>query len=101
MQSAFMTEKTGSSPEIGRLLGNALIGTAAQQGAVSISDGSKEAKKNLLKAAGASWAFCAAHQLYNVQRGYQKDEATFAGVSGNAVMAALCLWRGFKDDDEE
>lgn len=34
------------------------------------------------------------------QKGYQKRELAYAAAAGQAAMAALCLWRGFKDDDD-
>ena len=96
-----MTEKAGSSPEVVRHLGTSLGYLSLHQGAVSMADeASKDAKKNVLKAAGVSWAACFAHQLYNVQRGYQKQDFTYAALTGHAAMAALCLWRGFAEDED-
>lgn len=33
------------------------------------------------------------------QEGYQKKELAWGSAAGMAAMAALCLWRGFKEDE--
>ena len=101
LQSLFMTEKAGSSPEVVRHVGACNLYLGMHQGVVSMADeASKDAKKNVLKAAGISWAATFAHQLCNAQRGYQKQDITYAALAGHAAMAALCLWRGFAEDED-
>lgn len=33
------------------------------------------------------------------QEGYQRKELAWGSAAGMAAMAALCLWRGFKEDE--
>jgi hypothetical protein len=60
-------------------------------------DATTKTKKNLLKVNGAAWALAAAHTLYNVQEGFQKDDVSYATVAVQATMAAVCLWKGFEE----
>lgn len=69
--------------------------------AVAVTDdASVKTKKNVLKASGACWALGAAQNLVNVENGISKKELGYGLAAGQAVLAALCLWRGFKEDDK-
>lgn len=60
-------------------------------------DATIRTKKNLLKVNGTAWALAAAHTLYNVQEGVQKDDVSYATVAVQATMAAICFWKGFEE----
>ena len=57
--------------------------------------------KNSLKVAGGGWLAAAAHTLWNAGENVQKQDISYATAAGQAVMAGLCLWRGFEDTEEK
>ena len=56
--------------------------------------------KNLLKTNGVLWGLAAAQTLYNAENGWEKKDVAYVSVVGEAALAALCLWRGYCDDEE-
>lgn len=44
-------------------------------------------------------AFPLLHAPEGVQEGLQTKELAWASAAGMAAMSALCLWRGFKEDE--
>ncbi|PSC71838.1 sulfate adenylyltransferase isoform B [Micractinium conductrix] len=83
-----------------RWFGMAVSCTGAQSIVLSASDANQKALKSSLKTVGTVWAGVTGMTLYNAEKGYQKRELAYAAAAGQAAMAALCLWRGFKDDDD-
>jgi len=79
--------------------GMGLAHCAASDLVLSVSDNT-ENKKLGLKVAGAGWGACAAMMLYNAEEGHQKKDISYAVAAGQAAMSALCLWRGFCDEEE-
>ncbi|KAI7838628.1 hypothetical protein COHA_007597 [Chlorella ohadii] len=59
----------------------------------------KKPVKDALKASGAGWTTALVTTLYNAHEGHQKKEPAYASAVGMAAMAALCLWRGFREDE--
>ena len=57
-----------------------------------------EMKKNVLKANGACWAVAAAQSMVNVENGVAKRDIGYSVAAGQALLATLCLWRGFKEE---
>jgi len=80
-------------------MGMAEATSAASEFVLSVSDNT-ENKKLGLKTAGAFWAASAAMMLYNAEEGHQKKNISYAVTAGKAAMSALCLWRGFCDEEE-
>ena len=69
--------------------------------AVAITDdASFKTKKNVLKATGACWAVAAAQTMVNIENGITKKDIGYGTAAGQALIAALCLWRGLKEDDK-
>ncbi|PSC72787.1 hypothetical protein C2E20_3864 [Micractinium conductrix] len=83
-----------------RWFGLAMATNAAKTMAISASDTDRTTKKNVLKAAGAGWLGAAALTAYHVQEKVQKKDVSIGLALGEAAMGALCMWRGFKDDDD-
>jgi len=80
--------------------GHAIAGEAATVFAVAMSeDVTLKTKKNMLKVQGVMWGATAAHTLWNVQEGYQKKDLSYAAAAGQAALGALCLWKGFEDEE--
>jgi len=79
--------------------GMGLAHAASSGYALSVSDDTKN-KKLGLKAAGAFWGTCAALMLHNAEEGHQKKGISYAVTAGQVAMSALCLWRGFCDEEE-
>jgi hypothetical protein len=83
-----------------QFFGTALAQKSMLAFGVSMSDAaSRDARKKVLTVAGASWAWGAGQSLYNVEKGYQKQDVGYGMVAYKAALAGLCLWRGLKDDD--
>lgn len=81
-------------------VGHSLTCEAASVLTVAMTeDVTLKTKKNLLKMQGAIWGATAAHTLWNVQEGYQKENLSYAAAAGQAAIAALCLWKGFEEED--
>ncbi|KAL4420037.1 hypothetical protein ABPG77_001287 [Micractinium sp. CCAP 211/92] len=83
-----------------RWVGQSMTGNALTALAVGLSTNSKDAKKNMLKAGGTTWAFASAMHLINVNSGVQKKDVGLSSAAFAALMSGLCLWRGFAKDDE-
>lgn len=78
-----------------------LTSCAINSMAVAISDdASFRTKKNVLKASGACCAVAAAQTLVNIENGVTKRDLGYGTAAGQGLLAALCLWRGFKEDDK-
>lgn len=99
MQKFYFTSTTPASDVQARWFGMSLCSNAATTLAVSASD-SYDAKKNLLKVLGATWAVAAAQSIYNAEQGHQKKDVAYGIAAGKAVVSALCLWRGFKTETD-
>lgn len=84
-----------------RWVGQGMTGNALSALAVGLSKNSKDAKKNALKAGGATWAFASAMHLANVNSGVQKRDVGLGSAAFAALMSGLCLWRGFAKDGED
>ncbi len=74
---------------------------AAQMSVTMTEDATRKTKKNLLKVQGVAWGASVAHNLWNAQEGYMKKDAAYAAAAGQAVLAALCLWKGFEGEGDE
>lgn len=61
----------------------------------------QDAKKNLLKVNGGAWLGTTAMHLYFAHDGVERKEVAYSAAALAAVLGTLCLWRGFKKDDEE
>ncbi|PRW05886.1 hypothetical protein C2E21_9426 [Chlorella sorokiniana] len=83
--------------------GAALACDAAGALSVGFSEGSQDAKRNALRANGLGWLACGGLHLYNTGTGVQKKDVGYSSAALAGVMGALCLWRGFRnnEDDEE
>ncbi|KAI7838775.1 hypothetical protein COHA_007391 [Chlorella ohadii] len=85
-----------------RQYGWALAGLAAMPLAISAAEGGKDAKKNALKASGATWLAGSALLAYNghEHKGGQEENLMYAAAVGHAALGALCLWRGLAEDEK-
>jgi hypothetical protein len=84
-----------------RWFGQALTCDSLSSLSVGVSEDSKDAKKNLLKVACATWLMTGGMHAYYAHNGVMKKEVAVGNMALSAAMAGLCAWRGFKEDDEE
>lgn len=85
-----------------RQYGWALASMAAMPLAISAAEGGKDVKKNALKASGATWLAGSALLAYNghENKSGQDEKLMYAAAVGHAALGALCLWRGFAEEDK-
>ncbi|PSC68027.1 apurinic endonuclease-redox isoform X3 [Micractinium conductrix] len=89
---------SGSTDPSWRWMGFCLGCNSGTNFLISASD-SPKVKKDYLKYAGATWLGAAALTAYHVQEGIQKRDVGLAGVAAQAAVGALCLWRGYREDE--
>ena len=60
-------------------------------------------QKNVLKANGWMWLATAGQHASDLSDNLQKKEAHlgYANLAAAATLSALCLWRGYREEDEE
>jgi hypothetical protein len=93
--------RTVASDHTTRRIGHAQTFIAAT-GVVSSRSDDKKCKKDMLKLHGAGWASVAAMLAYNAygpDKIARQDTANVL-IPVYAVMAGLCAWRGFKEEED-
>jgi hypothetical protein len=98
-QRFYLTKATPTSAPITQWLGLSMVQGGAATAAVAASDGSYAAKKNMLKTLGGVWAASAANMIYQAEQGHHKRDVAYGMAAGQALLSALCLWRGFSNGD--
>ncbi|KAL4437521.1 hypothetical protein ABPG77_003524 [Micractinium sp. CCAP 211/92] len=98
--NTFMTAKAGHSDAAWRYMSICGATFGGEHLVLSAKDGNKDAKKDVLKVAGAGWLALGAHNAYNAHAGIQPKEIAVANAIGQTALGALCLWKGFGCDEK-
>jgi hypothetical protein len=102
LQETYFEASTPRSNIAAQWLGNGLLSCAACNYTVAVSDETApKTVKNLLKTNGVLWSLAAGQTLYNAENGWQKKDVAYTAAAVQAGIAALSLWRGYADADEE
>ncbi|KAI7837660.1 hypothetical protein COHA_008522 [Chlorella ohadii] len=102
----FYVAQTGSTANdehiaTARWFGAALACDAATTLSVGLSEASQDAKRNALRANGLCWLASGGMHLYNAGAGVQKKDVAYSSAALAGVLGALCLWRGFRNNDDD
>ncbi|PRW21055.1 magnesium-dependent phosphatase-1 isoform A [Chlorella sorokiniana] len=90
--SVFSEAPTRSSGVVASWLGAEQLVIAARDDLAS-----RDAKKDMLKVAGAGWLATAAAHAVNVQNNAEQRDVGIACAVGSALLGGLCLWKGLED----
>jgi hypothetical protein len=100
LQDTYFEASTPRSNVASQWFGNALLSCAATNWTVAMSDEpAPKTVKNVLKTNGIMWSIAAGQTLYNAENGWQKKDVAYTAAAGQAVIAALALWRGYADEE--